>query len=64
MAHCMKNVRIRSLSGPYSVQVRENTNQKNSEYEHFYRSARFHINTGHGGNGYSCLIHLLNCSRN
>ena len=46
----MKSVRIRSFSGPhlpafglnterYSVQVRENTPQKNSEYGQFSRSA-------------------------
>ena len=28
---------IRSIS-PYSVQMRENTDQKNSEYGHFWRS--------------------------
>ena len=31
---------ILSIS-PYSVQMRENTDQKNSEYGHFSRSARF-----------------------
>ena len=36
--HCVKSVRIRSFSGPYSVQMREKTNQKNSEYGHFSRS--------------------------
>ena len=47
----MKSVRIRSFSGPYfpafelnteryySVRMRENTDQKNSEYGHFLRSA-------------------------
>ena len=36
--HCVKSVRIRSFSGPYSVRMREYTDQKNSEYEHFSRS--------------------------
>ena len=43
--HCVKIVRIRSFSGPYfpafwlnTVQMRENTEQKNSEYRHFLRS--------------------------
>ena len=51
--HCVKNVRIRSFSGPYfpafglntarytspyAIQMRENTDQKNSEYRHFSRS--------------------------
>ena len=34
-AHCVKNVGIWSFSGPYSVRMRENTDQKNSEYGHF-----------------------------
>ena len=29
---CVKNVRIRNFSGSYSVGMRENTDQKNSEY--------------------------------
>ena len=37
--HCVKSIRIRSFSGPYSVRMRENTDQKNSEYEYFSRSA-------------------------
>ena len=57
--HCLKSVRIRSFSGPYfpafglnterysvslpSVPMRENTDQKNSEYEQFLRSAIFFI---------------------
>ena len=36
--HCVKSVRIRSYSGPYSVKMRENTDQNNSEYGHFSRS--------------------------
>ena len=35
---CVKSVRIRSDSGPYSVRIRENTDQNNSEYGHFLRS--------------------------
>ena len=35
----MKSDRIRSFSGPYSVEIRENTDQKNSEYAYFSRSA-------------------------
>ena len=37
----MKSVRIRSIFGPYfpySVRMRENSDQKNSEYGHFSRS--------------------------
>ena len=38
----LKEVRIRSLSGPYSVQMPENADQKNSDssyqYRHFLRS--------------------------
>ena len=34
---------IRSIS-PYSVRMRENTDQKNSEYGHFSRSASFKKN--------------------
>ena len=30
-------VHIRSFSGPYSVQILENMDQKNSEYGHFSR---------------------------
>ena len=33
--HCVKSIRIRSFSGPYLVRMRENTDQKNSEYEYF-----------------------------
>ena len=53
LQHCVKNVDIRSFSGlyfpafgilterysPYSVRVRENMDQKNSEYGHFSCSA-------------------------
>ena len=37
--HCVKSFRIRGFSGPYSVQIRENKDQKNSGYGHFSRSA-------------------------
>ena len=36
--HCAKSVRIRSYFGPYSVRMRGNTDQNNSEYGHFLRS--------------------------
>ena len=36
--HCVKSIRI--LSFFYSVRIRENTNQKNSEYGYFSRSER------------------------
>ena len=36
--HCVKSVRIRSFSGQYSIRMRENTDQRNSEYEHFSRN--------------------------
>ena len=36
--HCVKAVRIRSYSGPYSVRMRENKDQNDSEYGHFSRS--------------------------
>ena len=39
-AHCVKSVRIRSYSDPYSVQIWENTDQNNSEHRHFLRSGR------------------------
>ena len=42
--HCVENVRIRSYSGPYSVQMRESTDENNSEYGHFLCSAAsYHI---------------------
>ena len=41
--HCLKCVHIRSYSGPYSVQVRENTDQNNSEYGHFSRSTEHFV---------------------
>ena len=33
--HCAKSAFIRSYSGPYSVRMRENADQNNSEYVHF-----------------------------
>ena len=42
-SHCIKSVRIRSYSGPYLVQMRENTDQNNSEYVRFPRSEHFII---------------------
>ena len=38
--HCVKSVRIRSYSGPYSVRMRENTDQIDSEYGEFLGSDR------------------------
>ena len=34
----MKSFHVWSFSAPYSVQMRENTDKKNSEYGHFSRS--------------------------
>ena len=34
--HCVKSVRIRSFSGPYSVRMRESTDQSNSNTDTFY----------------------------
>ena len=34
----VESVRIRNYSGPYSVRMRKNTDQNNSEYGHFLRS--------------------------
>ena len=36
-----RSVRIRSYSGPYSVQMQENTDPNNSEYGHFSRIVSF-----------------------
>ena len=33
---CVKSVRIRNYSGPYSVRMRKNADQNNSEYGTFY----------------------------
>ena len=40
---CVKSARIRSFSGTYSVRLRENTDQKKSEYGHFSRSANIYL---------------------
>ena len=34
----VKSVHIQRYSGPYSVQMRENTDQNNSVYGHFLRN--------------------------
>ena len=39
----MKSVYIRSHSGSYSVRMRENTDQNNSEYGHVLRSESFTV---------------------
>ena len=36
--NCVKSVRIRSISDPYSVQKQGNRDQKNFKYVHFSRS--------------------------
>ena len=36
--HCVKKAQIWSFSGPSSVRMRENKDQKNSEYGQFSRS--------------------------
>ena len=38
---CVKSGRIRSYSGPYSAQMRENTDQNNSEYQQLLRSVSY-----------------------
>ena len=35
---CVKSVRIRNYCGWYTVRMRENADQNNSEYGHFSRS--------------------------
>ena len=45
---------IRNIS-PYSVQMRENTDQKNSEYGHFLRSTQ-EGNSFHGSKSLRCLV--------
>ena len=62
--YCVKSVRIWSFSGPYfpafglnqgeihSVRMRENTEQKNSQYAHFSRSLRLYLFD-------ECLSHLI-----
>ena len=36
--NCVKSVRLQSYSGSYSVRMRKNAEQNNSEYGHFLRS--------------------------
>ena len=36
--HCVKSVHVRSYSGSYSVQTRENKDQNNPKFGHFLRS--------------------------
>ena len=36
--HYVKSARTRSYSGPYSLWMRENTEQNNAEYGHFLRN--------------------------
>ena len=36
--HYVKSVRTGSYSGPYTVRMRENADQNNSEYGHFLHS--------------------------
>ena len=43
--HSVKSVCIRSYSGKYSVQIRKNTDQNNSEYGNFLRSAIYSDNS-------------------
>ena len=39
--HCIKNVCIRSYSGPYFGKMWENTDQNNSKYKLFYAVSTF-----------------------
>ena len=48
--HCVKSVHIRSCSGPYFPAFGLKTDQNNSEYGHFLRSADCSTNL--------CLVHL------
>ena len=45
ISNCVKSVCIWSYSGPYLVPMRENTEQNNSEYEHFLRSVSYKLIT-------------------
>ena len=38
ISHYVKSVQKQSFSGPYSVQIQENTDQKNSVLGQFWRS--------------------------
>ena len=42
--HCVKSIRIQSYSGPYSVRMRQKTDQNNSEYGNFTRSDSSKLN--------------------
>ena len=45
-AHCAKRARIQAdllCKSPYSICMRENTDQKNSKYGHFLRSDYFYL---------------------
>ena len=42
--HCVKNVHIRSFSGPHFPAFRLNTDLKNSKYGHFSRSEKWRLN--------------------
>ena len=45
LLHCMKSVRIRTkYTLQYSVRMRQNKDQQNSEYRHFSRSANDILN--------------------
>ena len=65
--HCVKSVRIRSYSGPhfllrispYSVQIRENADQNNSEYGHFLRSESFHIFSEKDQLHFKTIMHII-----
>ena len=52
--HCVKSVSIRSFSGPHSVRMWENTDQKNSEYGHFSRSVYFNNMSSQSTNQLIC----------
>ena len=40
-SHCVKSLLIRSYFGSYSVRIRKNMDQNNSEYEHFLHSSTY-----------------------
>ena len=35
LRHCVESIRIGRFSGPYSIQMQDNADQKNLEYRHF-----------------------------
>ena len=41
--HLVKSVCIRSYSGPYSVQIRENADQNKSEYGRFLQIVKYFV---------------------